>query len=102
MIPLIRMMKDTAYLVKDSELIEFKCMIVTKTAQLFREREVIFHDFDLILITLPKYVVGETEFEIQTGDLIKIDRLYRVIRVSSYLTPDNRVLYKEVYLEVRS
>ena len=102
MIPLIRMMKDTAYLVRDSNLIEFKCMVVTKTAQLFREREVIFHDFDLILITLPKYVIGGNEYEIQTGDLIKVDRLYRVVRVTSYVTPDNRVLYKEVYLEVRS
>ena len=102
MIPLIRMMKDTVYLVRDSNLIELKCMVVTKASQLFREREVIFHDFDLILITLPKYVIDSTEYEIQTGDLIKVDRLYRVIRVNSYITPDNRVLYKEVYLEVRA
>jgi len=102
MIPLVKMLKDTVQLIKDEEVVDIKCLVITQTSRLFQEREVIFHDFDLMLITLPEYKIGDSTYKIETGDLIKVDRLYRVIRVNSYIAPNNKILYNEVFLEVRS
>jgi len=102
MIPIFQMLKDTVQLIKDDEVIDIRCLKITRSSRLFQEREIIFHDFDLILITLPEYRIGGKIYKIETGDLIKIDKLYRVIRVSSYIAPNNRILYNEVFLEVRS
>ena len=102
MIPIIKMLKDTVQLIKDNEVVDIKCLVITQSSRLFQEREVIFHDFDLMLITLPEYKIGDSIYKIETGDLIKVDRLYRVIRVNSYIAPNNKILYNEVFLEVRS
>jgi len=102
MIPIDKMLKNTVQLIKDDEVVDIKCLVITQSSRLFQEREVIFHDFDLMLITLPKYRIGDKFYKIETGDLIKVDRLYRVIRVNSYIAPNNKILYNEVFLEVRS